>query len=72
MHLHRIEIFYHVARCRGIAEAARRMPYGIQQPAISEQILLLEEELGVKLFERRPFRLTTHGRYLYEAARPGL
>lgn len=40
------------------------MPYGIQQPAISGQLLQLEKELGVKLFERRPFALTPAGREL--------
>ena len=72
INLHHLELFYHVARCRGIAEAVRGMPYGIQQPAISEQMLLLEEELGVNLFERRPFRLTSEGRFLYESVRTGL
>jgi DNA-binding transcriptional LysR family regulator len=37
------------------------MPYGIQQPAVSSQILMLEEDLGVKLFERQPFKLTPAG-----------
>jgi DNA-binding transcriptional LysR family regulator len=27
------------------------MPYGIQQTAVSSQILQLEEDLGVKLFD---------------------
>jgi DNA-binding transcriptional LysR family regulator len=34
------------------------MPYGIQQPAISSQILQLEDSLGKILFHRRPFALT--------------
>lgn len=41
------------------------MPYGIQQPAVSGQILQLEAELGVKLFNRRPFALTPPGERLY-------
>lgn len=40
------------------------MPYGIQQPAMSSQILQLERDLGVKLFERQPFRLTNAGQEL--------
>ena len=36
--LHHLELFYHVARHGGITAAARSMPYGIQQPAISGQI----------------------------------
>lgn len=32
--------------------------------------MALEEQLGVKLFERQPFRLTVEGRELFEFARP--
>lgn len=41
------------------------MPYGIQQPAVSGQILQLESELGTKLFNRRPFALSSAGERLY-------
>jgi DNA-binding transcriptional LysR family regulator len=68
--LHHLELFYHVARHGGITAAARSMPYGIQQPAISGQIALLEEDLGVRLFQRRPFKLTPPGRELYEFLEP--
>ena len=37
--LHHLELFYHVARAGGITAAVRSMPYGIQQPAVSGQIL---------------------------------
>ena len=46
------------------------MPYGIQQPAVSGQILQLEEDLGVKLFERQPFKLTPEGAELIAFAGP--
>ena len=46
------------------------MPYGIQQPAVSGQILQLEEKLGVKLFNRRPFALTPAGDELYDYIYP--
>lgn len=46
------------------------MPYGIQQPAISGQILQLERMLGLKLFERRPFVLTPAGRDLLTFVEP--
>lgn len=46
------------------------MPYGIQQPAMSSQITALEQDLGTKLFERQPFRLTADGEELYDFARP--
>lgn len=46
------------------------MPYGIQQPAVSGQILKLEEHLELKLFQRRPFALTPAGRELFEFVEP--
>src|SRR2546423_3602892 len=46
------------------------MPYGIQQPAVSGQILQLEKSLGLKLFQRRPFALTAAGRELFAFAEP--
>lgn len=70
MNIHHLELFYFIATHGGITEAARKMPYGIQQPAISAQILRLEEDLGLKLFQRRPFQLTPAGRELYEFAAP--
>ena len=70
MNIHHLELFYHVARNGGISRAARAMPYGIQQPAISGQILQLEAEIGAKLFERTPFRLTPAGEELWAAVAP--
>ena len=46
------------------------MPYGIQQPAVSGQILQLERALDLKLFERRPFVLTPAGRELLAFVEP--
>lgn len=70
MNIHHLELFYHVARCKGVSAAARQMPYGIQQPAISAQILQLENSLGKTLFHRRPFALTTEGETLYAFVEP--
>lgn len=70
MNVHHLELFYYVAKHGGISEAARHMPYGIQQPAISGQMIQLEEFLGVTLFQRRPFALTTAGAQLYEFIHP--
>lgn len=70
MNIHHLELFYYVARHGGIAEAVRNMPYGIQQPAVSAQILQLEDYLGVSLFQRRPFCLTPAGDKLFRFIQP--
>ena len=70
INIHHLELFYYVARHGGIMEAVRNMPYGIQQPAVSGQILQLEADLGTKLFHRRPFQLTQAGQELFEFVRP--
>jgi DNA-binding transcriptional LysR family regulator len=70
VNVHQLELFYHVAKHGGISAAARHMPYGIQQPAVSGQMSRLEEELGAKLFERVPFRLTPAGEEVLAHVRP--
>jgi DNA-binding transcriptional LysR family regulator len=70
MNVHHLELFYYVARHGGIMPAVRNIPYGIQQPAVSAQVAQLEEFLGVKLFQRRPFSLTPEGGKLYEFIQP--
>ena len=70
MNVHHLELFYFVARHGGISEAARKMTYSIQQPAISGQIIQLEEHLGVTLFQRRPFELTPEGARLFAFVEP--
>lgn len=70
MNVHHLELFYYVAKHGGISAAVRRIPYGIQQPAVSGQMGKLEEELGAKLFERSPFRLTKAGERLFAHVQP--
>ncbi|MES2707517.1 MAG: LysR family transcriptional regulator [Verrucomicrobiota bacterium] len=70
MNVHHLELFYYVARHGGVSAAARHMPYGIQQPAVSAQIIQLEDNLGTTLFHRRPFSLTKSGTDLYAHLRP--
>lgn len=70
MNVHHLELFYYVAKYEGITAAVRKMPYGIQQPAVSGQLLQLEKSLGVKLFNRRPFNLTNAGDELYDHVYP--
>jgi len=70
MNIHHLELFYFVAKHGGIAAAVRNIPYGIQQPAVSGQIAKLEESLGAKLFQRRPFALSPAGLELFEFIKP--
>ncbi len=70
MNVHHLELFYYVAKYEGIVAACRHIPYGIQQPAVSAQVAQLEADLGVRLFERRPFRLTDAGQALHDFAAP--
>ncbi len=70
MNIHHLELFYYVACHGGISRAVRHIPYGIQQPAVSSQILLLEADLGRKLFNRNPFRLTPEGEQLLAHIQP--
>lgn len=70
MNVHHLELFYYVATHGGISAAARQIPYGVQQPAISGQMTRLESDLGVRLFERVPFRLTPAGDRLYAHVQP--
>jgi DNA-binding transcriptional LysR family regulator len=73
--LQRLEGFYWVARHQGYARAARAFPYPITQPGVHQQISRLEEELGVKLFERTGkdrVVLTAAGRALHAFVAPFL
>ncbi len=70
MNIHHLELFYYVAKYEGITRAIRHLPYGIQQPALSSQLISLEDELGTKLFQRRPFALTPAGEELYTFITP--
>ncbi len=62
--------FYHTAASGSISKAARRM--NLSQPAVSQQIQSLENELAVRLFERHGarIRLTHDGELLLEMATP--
>ena len=70
MNIHHLELFYYVARHGGVSAAARHIPYGIQQPAISAQVIQLEDDLGTPLFHRRPFQLTKAGEELFRFIEP--
>jgi DNA-binding transcriptional LysR family regulator len=70
MNPHHLELFYHVAKSKGVSRAARQMPYGIQQPTVSAQVNALERDLGVTLYQRRPFKLTPAGEELFKYVEP--
>jgi DNA-binding transcriptional LysR family regulator len=73
--LGRLEGFFHVARHRGYARAARAFPYPITQPGVHHQVKKLEQELGATLFERigkDELRLTPAGERLYAFCAPFL
>lgn len=70
MNVHHLELFYYVAKHGGISAAVRKIPYGIQQPAVSGQMGKLEEDAGTRLFERSPFRLTPAGERLFAHVQP--
>lgn len=73
MNLQRLEGFYWVARQQGYARAARAFPYPITQPGVHQQVRRLEEELGVKLFERvgkDKVVLTPRGQLLFDGFAP--
>ena len=70
MEFRQIRYALSVAKERSFTAAARRL--NISQSAVSEQVHLLEEEIGFPLFRRTPrgIELTEQGRsFLYEAER---
>jgi len=69
MELRHLRYFVAVAEELHFRKAAERLH--VAQPAVSEQIRKLEQELGVRLFDRtqRSVALTTAGTALFEEAR---
>lgn len=68
METRRLQLFIEIADAGSISRAAANV--GIAQPALSQQLVILEHELKVKLLERSSHgvRLTTAGRKLYGQA----
>lgn len=70
--LHPLALFCHVARHGGISAALPHIGYSLQQPALSKQMIELEDLLRHRLFERQPFRLLPAGEHVYAAVAPML
>ena len=70
MEIRHLRYFLAVAEELNFSRAAQRL--SMAQPPLSQQIMQLENHLGVQLFERetRPIRLTVAGLTLLEQARP--
>jgi len=68
LQLHQLETFIAVAQCRSFTGAASKL--NLTQPAISQHIKALEEEVGVRLVDRstNPVNLTEAGLLLFERA----
>lgn len=68
MEIYQLKSFLEVTRLQNLTRAAESLH--ISQSALSSQIKLLEQELGVKLFTRSPkgMRITDHGRILLSYA----
>ena len=62
------KIFCEVAKCKSFSSAAKSLY--MTQPAVSQAIMQLEEELGLRLFTRTPrgVNLTNEGQLLFEYA----
>lgn len=69
MELRVLNYFVATAQELNMTQAAQKLL--VSQPALSRQIADLEDELGVKLFNRQPrhLTLTPAGQYLYEQAK---
>jgi DNA-binding transcriptional LysR family regulator len=68
MELRHLRYFTAIVQWEGYREASRRLY--VAQPAISQAVADLEEELGIKLFSRegRTAKLTAEGQVFYEEA----
>lgn len=68
MNTRQIQYAIKLAECLNFSQVAEQL--GISQPALSKQILNLEKELGVKLFDRNtvPMTLTPAGEYFIQAS----
>ncbi|MEO6994047.1 MAG: LysR family transcriptional regulator [Lacunisphaera sp.] len=66
---HHLELFYFVAKHKGISAATRYISYCIGQSTISGHMSALERRIDAALFQRRPFKLTEKGALLFAQVR---
>ena len=68
MHLNQLWVFYHVAKHKSFSQAAEALC--LSQPSVSNQVKLLEDAFGLRLFERsgRTVAMTNAGGILYSYA----
>lgn len=67
MNLNQIKYVIEVAKEKSFTTAAQKL--FISQPSLSKSIRLLEEELGMELFERNPIKLTFAGKIFIKKAK---
>ena len=72
MTLHQLKVFLTIVKLNGVAQAAKALH--ISQPSVSGVVQDLQNELGVKLFERlgNKRQLTEIGRRLFERAQSSI
>ncbi len=68
MNIYHLELFYHVVVHGGVSQAAKALER--EQPTVSKQVNDLEDSLRVKLYQRRPFKLTEKGELLFQGLEP--
>ena len=67
MNINQIKQVLTIAEEKNFTNAAKKL--FISQPSLSKSIKLLEEELGVELFERNPIKLTHAGESFVSSAK---
>lgn len=67
MNINQLNYVITIADEKNISKASQKL--FISQPSLSQSVQLLEKELGIKLFERKPFSLTDAGQVFIEWAK---
>ena len=70
VNLNLMKTFIVVAESKSLADAGEKLGYA--SSSISTSISTLENQLGVKLFTRKPLKLTEIGKEIYDNAKLGM